>query len=97
MCCLMSVVVAKSDYIFKANTVYDNLLEFEDTFALQAQVIDYAKCALIRNEDLTDYYVYGTYVSVYKNTNGYDLYFDDYHISLEVYDKQIIDYEMERF
>ena len=50
----------------------------------------------MRNEELEDYYVYGTYVSVARNTNGYDLYFDDYHINLEVYGKQIIDYKMER-
>lgn len=76
---------------------YTNLQEAEEIFALQAQVIDYAKCVLMRNDVLEDYYVFGTYVSVYKNTNGYDLYFDDYHLSLDIYGKQIIDYKMERF
>lgn len=84
----------KSDYIISANRVYENLKEFEDIYEKEAQVISYAKYTLLRNEELDDFIVNGIYVSVYDMADGYELCFDGYFIDIDVYDKQIIHFEM---
>lgn len=90
------MIVAKSDYIFNANNVYYNLNKHLDVFKLEANIINYAKCVLLRNEELDDFIIDNTYVDVYNNSNGYDLYFDEYILSIEVYDKQIIDLKLKK-
>ena len=92
MCSLVSVIALKSDYIYKANTIYSNLKEYEQIYYKEAFVLNYAKCCLVQNVELSDYYVNGINVSVFKNNNGYDLFFDGYKISIYLYEKQIIDY-----
>lgn len=86
----------KSDYLYTGNSVYDNLREFENIFEEEAYVISYAKCALLRNEELDDFYINGISVSVYENSSGYELYFDEFKLDIEVYDKQIIDFSIEK-
>lgn len=93
---MTAMIIAKSDYIYKADLVYENLKEYEDVFRMEAIVIDRVKCMLVRNEELDDFSIQGIYVSVYHQENGYDLYFGAYHMKLVVYEKQIIDYAMER-
>lgn len=96
MCSILTVILAKSDYLYTANTAYINLKKAENTFEKEAYVISYIKCKLLRNEEIDDYMTNGVFVSVYETTNGYELYFDNYRISIEVYDKQIIDYDIEK-
>ena len=87
----MTLIVAKSEYIYSANYVYSNLKDYMDIYEKEAYIINYLKCALVRNEDIGDFYINDCYVDVNKNSDGYDLYFDSYVMSIEVYDKQIID------
>ena len=96
MCSLMALIAAKSDYIYKANMAYANLQDHEQVFEMEAQVLSYVKCVLLRNEDLDDFYIYGSVVSVYQTSNGYELYFDDYKMNIDVYDKQIVDFSVRR-
>lgn len=92
----MSLIALKSDYIISANNVYNNLIQLEDIYEKQAQVISYAKYTLLRNEELEDYVINGIYVSVYKTSSGYELCFDEYSIDIDVYDKQIVDFSVLR-
>ena len=94
---MMALIAAKSDYIEKANLAYNNLKKHEEIFEIEAEVLSYAKCCLLRNEDLEDFYTYGTYVSVYQTFDGYELCFDDYQMYIEVYDKQIVDFDIRSF
>lgn len=92
MCSLLSVIAVKSDYLYKANEVYYNLQEYEEVFNLEAQILSYIKCVLLRNEQLEDFVTNDCYVTVYETTNGYELLFDNYVMDIDVYDKQIIDF-----
>lgn len=92
----MSLIALKSDYVYKANNVYINLKEYEDIFRLQAQVLTYAKCYLIQNDGLNDFIVDGIHVDVYGDNNHYELYFDDYYMKIDVYERLIIDYSISR-
>ena len=71
-----------------------NLIKHEEIFDIEVQIMSYVKCALLRNEELDDFYINGNTVSVYHTSNGYELYFDDYKIDVDVYDKQIIDFKV---
>lgn len=96
MCTMMTVILAKSDYLKTANDVYYNLQENEKIFESEAIVLNYIKCMIIRNEEIDDFYVDGIYVNVYENSNGYELYFEDYVMNIDVYDKQIINFDIRR-
>lgn len=89
------IIAAKSDYIEKANSAYINLINYEEVFEIETQVIDYVKCALLRNDELDDFYIDNYLVSVYHNGNEYDLYFANYEMEIEVYDKQIVGMSMQ--
>ena len=93
----MTLIAAKSDYLYKANEVYYNLKEYENTFASEAKAISYAKCILLRNEELEDFYIDGLYVSVYQTSKGYELLFNGYVTEIEVYDKQIVDFRTKKY
>ena len=86
----MSLIAAKADYIYKANEVYNRLNNFESLYEVEANVLTYAKCAIVQENELVDFVIDGIYVSVYNNSKGYDLYFLNYLMKIEVYDKQII-------
>ena len=88
------IIAAKSDYIEKANNAYINLRNYEEIFEMETQIIDHVKCALIRNEELDDFYIDDCLVSVYRNGNEYDLYFANYEMEIEVYEKQIVGMSM---
>lgn len=97
MCSLMSVIAAKSDYIYSANTIYSNLRKNEETFAKEAYVLSYVKCALLRNEELDDFYINGISVAVSNISGGYNLRFSSYSMDIEVSDKQIIDFSVVQY
>ena len=88
----MMIVGMKSDYILCANQVYSNIKQAELLFEQEAYVLSYAKCALLRNEELDDFNIKGINVSVYNTGNGYELCFNGHTIEIEVYDKLVIDF-----
>lgn len=92
MCSLMSLILAKSNYIEVADNIYQQLEQYQDTFNMEAKVLNYVKCCLARNEELVDFYVDGIDVRVSNNNSGYSLYFDNYVIDIEVYEKQIVNF-----
>jgi len=96
MCTMMSLIAAKADYIYKADTIFKKLEEYEELFEAEAQVLTYAKCVLIREDTLDDFVASGMYVSVYNSADGYDLYFLDYIMEINVYDKQIVNFTVKR-
>ena len=96
MCSMLSVILAKSDYLYVGNSVFDNLREAEKIFEDEVYIVSYAKCVLLRNEKLDDFCINGVSVIVYENIRGYELFFADYRLDLEIYDKQIIDFSIER-
>lgn len=71
-----------------------NLEEYEDIFAQEAEVMSYAKYTLLRNEELDDFFIDGIYVSVYENSDGYELYFNGHVLNIEIFDKQIVDFDL---
>ena len=87
--------MVKTDYIIKSKTALLNLQEFQDHFSLEAKVIWHAKCILMQNEDLDNYYVDGVYVNVDNINGGYQLRYLDYIVDITVFDKMIIDYTIE--
>ena len=89
------IIAAKSDYIVKANEAYYNLREYEDMFYKETQIIDYLKCALLRNDNIDDFYIDDCLVSVYHIAGGYNLFFDDYKMNIEIYEKQIVGMSIE--
>lgn len=93
---MMSLIAAKADYIYRANTIYRQLEEFEELFETEAKVLTYAKCALMQEAELDDFVASGIYVSVYNSNSGYDLYFLDYVMEMDVYDKQIVNYSVRK-
>ncbi len=96
LCAMLSIIAAKSDYIAKADEVYHNLREFEEQFESEAQVINYAKCVLIRKEELEDFNIGGINVTVYQDHDGYVLHYLDYVMNLSVYEDQIIAFNVHR-
>ena len=94
---VMSIMAAKIDHLNKANEVYLNLKEFENVFEKEERVITKAKCILLKEQELTEFSAGNMYVRVYRNRDGYELYFDGYVLVLAVYEKQIVDFEMKRY
>ena len=94
---VMSIMAAKIDHLNKANEVYLNLKESENVFEKEARVITKAKCILLKEQGLTDFSAGNMDVRVYRNRDGYELYFDGYVLVLAVYEKQIVDFEMKRY
>ena len=92
----MMIVSLKSEYIYNANNVYINLREYENIFEIESKIIGYIKCYLIQNDNLEDFIIDNRYVSVYKNGNSYELYFDDYVMNIDTYERQIIDYSLSK-
>ena len=90
------IITAKSDYITKANAVFYNLQEYEDIFYMEAQIVDYMKCHLLRNDVINDFYIDNCLVNVYTNGNEYNLYFDEYRMNIETYEKQIINVNIQK-
>ena len=93
---MTSLIAVKSDYIIKANRVYENLKEAEEAFEASAIVLDHFKCILARKEEIRDFTADGIYVSVYHSNEGYELYYLNYRMSLVVYDDMIVDYTLSR-
>ena len=96
MCAMIALIAARSNYIYKADLVYQNLRDFEKRFDSEAKVINYLKCALMQNVEISDFYVDGIYVSVYERGNGYKLYYEDCLLDVSVYEKMIIDFSISR-
>lgn len=84
-----------NDYIYKSDSVFDNMSESIDDFYDEARVIEYAKCVLINRQDLDDFTVDSIYVSVNGGDDEYFLYYDDVELRLEVRDNLIYDYNRE--
>ena len=92
----VSIVTAKADYIRKANEVYLNLRSFEEVFAAEAKVISRAKCLLLREGSLSDFQAGGIFVRTCQSVEGYDLYFENFVLSIVIRERQIIDFQMKR-
>ena len=93
---MMSLIAAKADYVYKADTVYKKLEEFEELFETETHILTYAKCTLVKEMELDDFSAGGVYVSVYNSRNGYDLYFMNYVMEIDVYEKQIVNFSVRK-
>lgn len=89
---MSSLILAKSNYIYSANTVYSNLKDSEEYFYYEALIVSYAKCELLYNSMLDDFYIDGIYVEVEQLENEYNLYFLNYKLNITVLDNVIIDF-----
>ena len=96
MCLIVMMISMKSDYIIAADGVYLNLRENEKTFAKEAAVISYVKCALMQGRQPEDFYVNGIHVRVYGDNGVYELYYAGYRLQIYVYEKQIVDFYLYR-
>ena len=91
---MMNLIFNKIDYIISANTIYNRFRQSQDSFYKQALIIEKAKCMLLQDDNLENFYVDGCFVSVYSYGNRYGLYFDNYCIEIDVYERQIISMKM---
>lgn len=82
-----------SEYIITANNTLIKLREGIDSFKQEAMLIDEAKCYLVNHKDLDDFEYYGTYVE--ETGRGYNLYYGDLVIRLEIEDNMITDYDFD--
>ena len=96
MCTMMSLIAAKADYVYKADTVYKKLEDFEELFEIEAHILAYVKCVLVKDMELDDFSERGVYVSVYNSSNGYDLYFMDYVMEVDVYENQVVNFSVRK-
>ena len=87
---MMSIVFLKIDMIIGANTIYDRLKSFQDVYKKESAVIEYAKCMLLHDGYIEDFYIDGISVDVYQYHDSYSLYFDDYCIDIDTYERKII-------
>ena len=90
---MMTLIAAKSDFICKANEAYRNLQEYEEIFAMEANVLNRAKCLLLQGRPLEEI---DLPVSVYPTGSGYILLLEGYRLEIYVYEKQIVDFVMTR-
>ena len=93
---MMSLIAAKADYVYKADTVYKKLEDFEELFEIEAHILAYVKCVLVKDMELDDFSERGVYVSVYNSSNGYDLYFMDYVMEVDVYENQVVNFNVRK-
>ena len=49
----------------------------------------------LRNDNIDDFYIDDCLVSVYHIAGGYNLFFDDYKMNIEIYEKQIVGMSIE--
>ena len=89
-------MIYQSDYLKTTSDVLTNLNEFKDIFELEATIINYVKCQILLNDDLSDFNIAGYDVKVFKYNDRYDLYFSFYKITIFVYDRMIIDFQMNK-
>ena len=94
---MSSLIAAKADYIIKADRVYRNLQEAQDAFEAEALVLDVFKCMLARGEEIDDFTASGIRVYVFYSTEGYELYYLDFHMSVSVFENRIADYSVQRY
>jgi len=81
--------------IYSANTVYNNLKEYEDKFLDEYKVISELKCMLVNELDIGDYVTDGIWVQVTGGGNDYYLDFNNVRMHVYVKDKMIVDYDYE--
>lgn len=81
--------------IYSANTVFNNLKEYEDKFNDEYKVISELKCMLVNELEISDYMIDGIYVSVSGNEYEYYLDFNNISMCVTVKDKMIVDYDYE--
>ena len=96
MCSLTSIILAKNSFIYSANGVYSNLNDAQELFEKQVNIVNYVKCVLLRNESLIDFNVNGIDVSVFGDNENYELFFDNYVISIQIDNKRIVDYDINK-
>lgn len=77
-----------ADYVITSNNIYINLDEFYDDFAIEAKIINEAKC-LVANDMLEDFYIDEGLVSVYEDGSDYILSFGLLELSIKVEDRMI--------
>lgn len=90
---MITLILAKSDYIYTANSVYINLDESDTNFADRVKVISYFKTILLLNEEILDFSIDGIYVDVEEYDGGYYLSFNNELLNISVIDRVIVDYE----
>lgn len=93
MMTMITLILAKSDYIYTANSVYINLDESDTNFADRVKVISYFKTILLLNEEILDFSIDGIYVDVEEYDGGYYLSFNNELLNISVIDRVIVDYE----
>lgn len=94
MNCLM-ILLMMNDYLYKSSEVFINMDESFDDFCAEAEAIEYVKCILINNQELSDFSTNYSYVSVYKDGDIYYLNYDDVKLKVETKDNLIYDYSRE--
>ena len=87
---MMNLVTVMAEYVTVANGTYADLEQMAESFARDAQIIEHAKCLLLRNGELSDFTAGGTAVGVFRTFDGYELHYDGMVMALSVEERQII-------
>lgn len=70
------------------------LKEYQDSFEIEALVISKAKCLLLQEKELNDFYINNELVSCIATCDGYELEYQDYLFLIETNNDCICDYSI---
>ena len=84
-----------SEYLITTNNVYIRLDEFYDSFAMEVELIDKAKCELANYGKLSDLTLSNGTAYVYEDGPDYRVYYNGLSFHLYITDNMISDYSIE--
>lgn len=91
---MMEVIMIYLNYLICANSVFINIKDCFDDFETEAKIISEAKCLLACNSNLEDFYIDEGIVRVTSDGNYYYLDFNNLKLTIQVFDRMIIDYKV---
>ena len=89
------MIMAMSDYLITSNNAYIDLEEFIDSFALEAELINEAKCFLINYHYLEDMNLSSGTAYFYQNGSNYNVEYAGLRFYIETNDQMITNYNVE--
>lgn len=82
-----------NSYLMLSNNTYYELEKYQETFSLEAKILEKFKC-LILKEEINDFYIEGNEIKVFKEDDKYYLSFNNQVLEVLVKDKMIFDFKL---
>lgn len=91
----LSLILAMSEYIMTADSIYIKLNDFMDSFKDEAEIINKAKCELANYGKLSDFYLSNGIANVNEDGPNYRVSYNGLNLYLYIDGKMIADYSIE--